>query len=59
MPLYGESKEIGYIRNVMKVEFMVGNGDEGEKLGYDFDIASIEPTEIQVQFKFEHPIAIS
>ena len=49
MPLYGESKEIGYIRNVMKVEFRKGNGDdEGELLGYDFDIAAIEPTEIQV-----------
>ena len=48
MPLYGESKEIGYIRNVMKVEFRAGNGDDGELLGYDFDIVAIESTEIQV-----------
>lgn len=59
VPLYGESKEIGYIRNMMRIELVSVDGNDESMLGYDFNITALEPTEIEVTFTFENPIAIS
>ena len=59
VPLYGESKEIGYIRNMMKIDLVAGDGNDESMLGFDFNITALEPTEIDVQFTFENPVAVS
>ena len=59
MPLYGESDDIGYIRNMMKIELVQGDGNDLDMLGFDFNITTIAPTEIDVKFTFENPIAFS
>jgi len=47
-PFYGESKEISYIRNIMKIELIIGDGLDEDMLGYDFNITAIQPDEIDV-----------
>ena len=48
MPLYGESEDIGYIRNIMKIRLVEGDGNNEDMLGFYFNITSIEPTMIEV-----------
>ena len=52
VPLYGESKEIAYMRNALVIELVSGEMTDPAVLGFTFEITTWTPIEINLKFNF-------
>ena len=59
VPLYGESDDISYVRNMLKVDILPGWMTGPEVLKSDYTIVELSSTVIKIKFTFEDPLEVS